>query len=79
MKAHKLLESAYKLDQQNARILYDLGCDYYFGFDKNRGVKRDVDKAEILFNEAMRCAMVSNDIPLQGRIKKMLSNYKEDE
>lgn len=77
IKAHNLLESAYKLDQQNAKILLELGCDYYYGDDDNprRGVESDLKKAKDYFDAAMKCAQASNDIALQGRITEMLSNY----
>lgn len=74
--AHKLLEEAYKRAPQDARILYNLGMDWYYGED--RGVKeRDLDKAKSFFNSAMQSARETNDAVMQNRIQVMLDKCPE--
>ncbi len=74
VKAHKMLEEAYKLAPKDARILYNLGLDWYQG--EERGVeKRDLDKALKYFQDAMVCAKESNDAVLQNRIQVMLDKF----
>ena len=74
--AHKLLEEAYKRAPQDARILYNLGLDWYYGED--RGVEeRDLDKAKSFFYSAMQSARETNDAVMQNRVQVMLDKCPE--
>lgn len=76
VKAHKLLEEAYALAPQDARILYNLGLDWYQG--EERGVEsRDLEKAERFFKTAMQSAKASEDVVMQNRIQVMLDKFAE--
>lgn len=75
-KAHELLESAYKLDQKNTKVLYELGLDYFDYETRGLPDKPDnLDKAEQFFKEALKCAQQTNDVAMQGRIQEMLKYY----
>lgn len=75
-KAHKLLEDAYRLSPNDDRILYNLGLDWYYG--EERGVEdRDLMKAKMFFDDAMRRAKESNDAVMQNRIQVMLDKFAE--
>lgn len=76
VKAHNLLEEAYKLSPSDDRILYNLGLDWYQG--EERGVdSRDLDKAKDFFEKAMASAKASNDAIMQNRIQVMLDKFAE--
>lgn len=76
VKAHQLLEDAYKLAPKDGRILYNLGLDWYYG--EERGVEqRDLDKAKRYFEDAMQSAINSNDAIMQNRIRVMLDKFAE--
>lgn len=73
-KAHQLLEKAYLLDSKDARILYNLGLDWYYG--EERGAEeRNLEKAKSYFEQAMFSAKESNDVVMQNRIQAMLEKF----
>lgn len=75
VKAHELLEKAHVLAPKDARILYNLGLDWYYG--EGRGAKeRDLDKAQAYFEEAMQIAKDSDDPIMQDRIQDMLKKFE---
>lgn len=74
VKAHNLLEKAYQQAPDDARILYNLGLDWYYGED--RGVpERDLDKAKDFFEKALQRAKESDDVIMQNRIQSMLDKF----
>ena len=73
VKAHQLLEDAYRLNPKDTRILYNMGLDLYYG--EKRGSEQDVDKAKEFFNEALQRAKETDDAVMQNRIQVMLDNY----
>ena len=76
VKAHQLLEEAYRLDSKDCRILYNLGVDWYYG--EECGVeKTDFAKAYEYFEKAMQVAVETDDAVMQDRIKKMLDTFED--
>lgn len=76
VKAHRLLEEAYKLNSKDVKILFDMGLDWYYG--EERGVtERDLDKAKQYFDDAMECAKKTNDVVMQNKIQVMLDKFAE--
>ena len=75
LKAHELLETAYRQAPQDTKILYELGMDYYYGYDGGRGVEQNVDIAKVFFKQALVSAQQANDMPMQNRIQMMLNKY----
>lgn len=76
LKAHKLLEEAYKMDPRDVRILYNLGLDWYYG--EERGVsERNLDLAKKYFEDAMQRAKEANDAVMQNSIQVMLDKFAE--
>ena len=76
VKAHQLLEKAYKQTPGDARILYNLGLDWYYG--EERGVEvRNLDKAKSFFEKAVQKAKESNDAVMLNRIQIMLDKFSD--
>lgn len=76
VKAHNLLKEAYNLAPKDARILYNLGLDWYQG--EERGAEaRDLEKAKKFFDDAMQSAKESDDVIMQNRIQVMLDKFAE--
>ena len=72
-KAHQLLEAAYVLADNDPRILYNLGLDWFYG--EKRGVDRDTEKARDFFQRAMQRAEQTGDVIMQSRAKEMLEQW----
>lgn len=76
VKAHQLLEEAYKLNSKGHKILYYLGMDWYRG--EGQGVEgRDLNKAKEYFENAMQGARSANDAIMQDRIQHMLDKFAD--
>ncbi len=80
--ANSLLLKAYKADPKNAKVLYEMGLNSYYGLKHGNEVivVDDWDKAKQYFTEAMNCAKASGDVALQSRaqekIKEIDSSYE---
>lgn len=76
IKAHSLLEEAFQLSPEDARILYSLGIDFYYGKElRGYGVEQNLGKAEKMFREAEKRAKESGDRITEELAHKMLKNY----
>lgn len=78
-KAHALLEKASLLAPEDARILYSLGVDYYYGRESRHGdfgVSMDIPKAKVLFEKAEQRASASGDIDTRELASEMLENIE---
>ena len=64
VKAHKLLEKAYSLDPDNARILFYMGADFCDG----NGVTLDYEKAMSFMEKAHSRAKATNDVIIIERV-----------
>lgn len=76
VKAHELLERASQLNPNDARILYELGMDCYYG--EERGFTMDLYKSEEYFKQALQCAKEANDLGMQERCNVMLEKLSDD-
>ncbi len=72
-KAHALLMTAVKLNSNDYRSLFELGCDYKSG---RRGVHRNEDSAYICLSTAKRLAKIAGDKKYQTAIEKRMVNMK---
>ena len=62
IKAHALLKKSIDQNPKNYQALFDLACDYWKAEQRTEAVtKRDGDKAEQYFNEALKYAQESGD------------------
>lgn len=75
VKAHELLEKAYVLSPKDARILYNLGLDWYYG--EKRGVERKLERSKKFLLWAMQSAKETNDEIMQERIGNMLEDLSQ--
>ncbi len=76
IKAHDLLMEAYRQNEKDVHILYDLGLDFYMG-EKYGVEERDLPTAKKYFQKALQLATESNDIPMQKRIQERLNVLKD--
>lgn len=74
-KAHELLNMAVSSNSSDYKSLYELGCDYLGGEQRNKFVKRDIKKAYTYFKQAKELAEKKNDVLYTNLISKKLDGY----
>lgn len=74
--AHKLLLQTIKLNPNDYRALYELGCDYLGGSSRTNAVERDIDKADEYFTKALSAAQKAKDDDFVRSINEQMAKYK---
>lgn len=76
VEAHKLLLRTIKLNPDDYRALYELGCDYLGGSSRTNAVERDIDKADEYFVKALKAAQEAKDDDFVRSINEQMAKYK---
>lgn len=74
-KAHELLIQTVQYNQKDYKALYELGCDYLGGNQRNKSVARDISSAHECLNKAKQYAEASNDTLYTKLITEKLEGY----
>lgn len=71
--AHRLLKNAVKINPEDYRSLFELGCDYK---SKKRGATFNTDSAYIYLNKAQQLANKAGDLEYEQAIYNRMVNLK---
>lgn len=71
--AHRLLKNAVKINPEDYRSLFELGCDYK---SKKRGATFNTDSAYIYLNKAQQLASKAGDLEYEQAIYNRMVNLK---
>lgn len=78
-KAHELLIQAIRSNDKDYKALYELGCDYLGGGQRNKSVTRDISTAYDYLKKAEKYAEANNDTLYTRLITEKLGGYNWSE